>query len=168
MVHWLHVHEEHYVRMWHCITILHVCCYSTVPCMHDHLTPTTGCGKCWAISCGKFVWNGKVTCLWYMCKIIVILSSVCIPVYIFLLNVAVSSFPSGQFQTWVWGYTLNWLSNCRLVTGMWNVHAWRAWYLFSCDHDIFEIGPEVFGSVLRVIQPTLRSTLGVYDIHPPW
>ena len=46
--------------------------------LHDHLTPTTGCGKCQAISCGKCVWIGKVTCLWYTCKIVAILSSACI------------------------------------------------------------------------------------------
>ena len=42
-------------------------------------------------------------------------------------------------------------------------------YLFSCDHGIIEIGPEFLeqkGNVLRVIQPTLRSTLGVHDIRP--
>ena len=57
--------------------------------LHDHLTPTTGCGKCWAISCGKFVWNGKVTCLWSTCKIIAILSSVCIPVYIYIYSLCI-------------------------------------------------------------------------------
>ena len=46
--------------------------------LHGHLTPTTGCGKCRAISCEKSVWIGKVTCLWYTCKIVAILSSVCI------------------------------------------------------------------------------------------
>ena len=48
------------------------------------------------------------------------------------------------------------------------IHAWRAWYIFSCDHDVIEIGPEFLeqkGNVLRVIQPTVRSTLGVYDIR---
>ena len=51
-----------------------------------------------------------------------------------------------------------------------NVHAWRAWYPFSRDHDVIKIGPEYLeqkGNVLRVIQPTLRSMLGVYDICPP-
>ena len=44
----------------------------------------------------------------------------------------------------------------------------RAWYLFSRDHDVIKIGPEFLeqkGNVLCVIQPALRSTLGVYDIH---
>ena len=56
------------------------------------------------------------------------------------------------------------------LPGTRNVHAWRAWYLFSHDHDVIEIGPEFLeqkGNVLRVIQPTLRSMLGVYDIRPP-
>ena len=46
---------------------------------------------------------------------------------------------------------------------------WRAWYIFSRDHDVIKIGPEFLeqkGNVLRVIQPALRSTLGVYDIRP--
>ena len=35
---------------------------------------------------------------------------------------------------------------------------------------VIKIGPEFLeqkGNVLSVIQPALRSTLGVYDIHPP-
>ena len=46
---------------------------------------------------------------------------------------------------------------------------WRVWYLFARDHDVIKIGSEFLeqkGNVLRVIQPTLRSTLGVYDIRP--
>ena len=38
------------------------------------------------------------------------------------------------------------------------------------DHDVIKIGPEFLeqkGNVLRVIQPALRSTLGVYDIRSP-
>ena len=56
------------------------------------------------------------------------------------------------------------------LPGIQNVHTWSAWYLFSCDHDVMEIGLEFLeqkGNVLCVIQPTLRSTLGVYDILPP-
>ena len=48
------------------------------------------------------------------------------------------------------------------------VHAWRAWYFFSREHDVIEIGPEFLeqkGNVLRIVQPTMRSTLGVYDIR---
>ena len=55
------------------------------------------------------------------------------------------------------------------LPGMRNVHAWRAWYLFSCDNDVIEIGPEFLeqkGNVLRIIQPTLHSMLGVCDIPP--
>lgn len=53
-----------------------------------------------------------MTCLWSTCKIIAILISVCIPVYIiyihyvFLLNVVVSSFPSGHFAFRERGYNL--------------------------------------------------------------
>ena len=53
------------------------------------------------------------------------------------------------------------------LSGTRNVHAWRAWYIFSRDHDV---GPEILeqkGNVLHVIQPALRSTLGVYDIRSP-
>ena len=51
-----------------------------------------------------------------------------------------------------------------------NVHAWRACYIFSRDHYVIKIGPEFFeqrGNVLRIIQPALHSTLGVYDIRTP-
>ena len=47
------------------------------------------------------------------------------------------------------------------------VHVWRAWYLFSCDHDVIEIGPEFLeqkGKVLHVIQQHLRSVFSMYDI----
>ena len=50
------------------------------------------------------------------------------------------------------------------------MYTWRAWCLFSRDHDIIKIGPEFLeqkGNVLCVIQPTLRSTLNLYDIRPP-
>ena len=51
------------------------------------------------------------------------------------------------------------------------VYAWRAWYIFSRDqwHDVIEIGPEFLeqkGNVLRIVQPTMRSMLGVYNIRP--
>ena len=49
-------------------------------------------------------------------------------------------------------------------------YAWRAWYLFSRDHDVIEIGPEFLeqkGNVLHIIQPTLRSMLDMYDIRSP-
>ena len=44
-------------------------------------------------------------------------------------------------------------------------------HLFSCDHDVIKIGPgflEQKANILSVIQPTLRSTLSVYDIVPPY
>ena len=56
------------------------------------------------------------------------------------------------------------------LLGTQNVHVWRAWYLFSRDHDVIKIRPEFLeqkGDVLPVIQPTLHSTLSVYDIHSP-
>ena len=48
--------------------------------------------------------------------------------------------------------------------------AWRAWYLFSREHDV--IGKwrkvsEQTGCVSRISQLTTRSTLGVYDNRPP-
>ena len=49
-----------------------------------------------------------------------------------------------------------------------HVYAGRAWYLFSCEHDIVKIGPEFLeqkGNVLCVVQPNIRSTLGIYDIQ---
>ena len=45
----------------------------------------------------------------------------------------------------------------------------RAWYLFSCDHDIIKIRPEFLqqkGNIFHVVQPTMHSTLSVYDICP--
>ena len=56
------------------------------------------------------------------------------------------------------------------LPGMRNVHVWRAWYLFSRDHDIIKIGPKLLeqkGNILHVIQSTLCSTLSVYGIQPP-
>ena len=55
---------------------------------------------------------------------------------------------------------------CRLQYGK----AWRAWYLFSCEHDV--IGKwwkfsEQTGCVLCIFQLTTRSTLGVYNNRHP-
>ena len=50
------------------------------------------------------------------------------------------------------------------------VQAWRAWYFLSRDHDVIEIGPEFLeqtGNVLCVVQPTMHSMFGVYDICLP-
>ena len=44
------------------------------------------------------------------------------------------------------------------------LHAGRAWYLFPYNHDVIEKGPEVSGqkaNVLGIVQPSIRSTLGV-------
>ena len=38
---------------------------------------------------------------------------------------------------------------------------------FLRKHDVIKIGPEQKGNVLCIVQPTLSSTLGVYDIRPP-
>ena len=46
----------------------------------------------------------------------------------------------------------------------------RAWYLFSCEHDIigkWQKFSEQTGCVLRIVQLTTRSTLGVYNNRPP-
>ena len=69
----------------------------------------------------------------------------------------------------VWG-TLCEDSLVPRLSGTQNIHAWRAWYIFSRDHDVIKIGPELLeqiANVLRVIQPALRLTLGVYDICSP-
>ena len=50
------------------------------------------------------------------------------------------------------------------------VYTGRAWYLFSHEHDVIEIGPEFLeqkGNVLSIVQPNMRSTLSVYDICSP-
>ena len=49
-----------------------------------------------------------------------------------------------------------------------NVYVGRAWYLFSRDHD--KIGPKFLeqkSNVFCIVQPTMCSMLGVYDIQPP-
>ena len=33
---------------------------------------------------------------------------------------------------------------------------------FLRKHDVIKIGPEQKGNILRVVQPTMSSTLGVY------
>ena len=38
---------------------------------------------------------------------------------------------------------------------------------FLCNHDVIEIGLKQKGNVLRIVQPTMRSMLGMYDIQPP-
>ena len=38
---------------------------------------------------------------------------------------------------------------------------------FLRKHDVMKIGPEQKGNVLCVVQATMCSTVGVYDIWPP-
>ena len=38
---------------------------------------------------------------------------------------------------------------------------------FLRKHDVIEIGLKQKGNVLRIVQPTMRLTFGVYDIHSP-
>ena len=38
---------------------------------------------------------------------------------------------------------------------------------FLRKHDVIEIGLKQKGNVLRIVQRTMRSILGVYDIQPP-
>ena len=38
---------------------------------------------------------------------------------------------------------------------------------FLRKHDVIKIGPEQKDNILRVVQATMSSTLGVYDIRPP-
>ena len=38
---------------------------------------------------------------------------------------------------------------------------------FLCKHDVIKIELKQKGDVLRFVQPTMHSTLGVYDIQPP-
>ena len=48
-----------------------------------------------------------------------------------------------------------------------NKHAWSAWCIFSRDQNrakVFRIERQRFA---HVIQPAVRSTLGLYDIRPP-
>ena len=51
----------------------------------------------------------------------------------------------------------------------WNANMYRAESLVSFlrKHDVIKIGPEQKGNILRVVQPTMGSTLGVYDIRRP-
>ena len=36
--------------------------------------------------------------------------------------------------------------------------------IFLRKHDVIKIGPEQKGNILRVVQPTMSTALGVYDI----
>ena len=43
----------------------------------------------------------------------------------------------------------------------------RACYLFSHEHDEVREFSEQTACIVRIIQPTTRSMLSVYDSHPP-
>ena len=51
----------------------------------------------------------------------------------------------------------------------WNVNMYRRESLvpFLRKHDVIKMGVKQKSNVLCVVQPTMRSTLGVYDIQPP-
>ena len=51
----------------------------------------------------------------------------------------------------------------------WNTNMYHRESLVSFLHkqDIIEIGLTQKGNVLRVVQPTMRLTLSMYDIQPP-
>ena len=38
---------------------------------------------------------------------------------------------------------------------------------FLHKHDVIEMGLKQKGNILGVVQPTMHSTIGVYDIQPP-
>ena len=44
------------------------------------------------------------------------------------------------------------------------MYRWESMVSFLLKHDIIEIGLKQKGNVLRVVQPTMHSVLGVYDI----
>ena len=65
---------------------------------------------------------------------------------------------------------MNILSNINLVPRLsWNANMYRVESLVSFlrKHDVIKIGPEQKDNILRVVQATMSSTLGVYDIRPP-
>ena len=56
----------------------------------------------------------------------------------------------------------------RLVPRLsWNVNMYRGESLVSFlrKHDVIKIRPKQKGNILRVVQLTMRSALGVYDIR---
>ena len=57
----------------------------------------------------------------------------------------------------------------RLIPRLpWNVNMYRGESLvsFLCKHDVIQIGLKQKGNILCVVQLTMRSALGVYDIRP--
>ena len=47
------------------------------------------------------------------------------------------------------------------------MYRWESLVSFLRKHDVIEIGLKQKGNVLRIVQRTMRSILGVYDIQPP-
>ena len=45
-----------------------------------------------------------------------------------------------------------------------NMYHWESLVSFLRKHDVIKIGLKQKGNVLHVVQPTMRSMLGVYDI----
>ena len=48
-----------------------------------------------------------------------------------------------------------------------NMYRWESLVSFPRKHDVIEMVLKQKGNILCVVQPTMRSTLGVYDIQPP-
>ena len=47
------------------------------------------------------------------------------------------------------------------------MYTWGEPVSFLRKHDVIEIGLKEKGNVLHLLQPTMCSMLGVYDIQPP-
>ena len=47
-----------------------------------------------------------------------------------------------------------------------NVYHGESLVSFLRKHDVIKIGPEQKGNILYIVQPTMSSTLCVYDIRP--
>ena len=50
---------------------------------------------------------------------------------------------------------------------MQNMYRRESLVSFLCKHDVIKIGLKQRVNILFVVQPTMCSTLSVYDIHPP-
>ena len=48
-----------------------------------------------------------------------------------------------------------------------NLYHWESLVYFLRKHDVIKIGLKQKGNILYIVQPTMRSTLGVYDIQLP-
>ena len=47
-----------------------------------------------------------------------------------------------------------------------NMYRWESLVSFFHKHDVIQMVLKQKGNILCVVQPTMHSTLGVYDIHP--